>query len=339
MIPTLELKGRLPSGLLERYRDLLQTGHAEFPCAFHLNQVQPHQKKAWIDRMLAERLQARFEEFDIIFQQQGKNWQGTFYRVLARSFGLKINSIPFELLCLSIPPGLFSKTAHSLEEMEALLFGQSGLIPRIPTDTYSDRLARTYERIRTRHLLTPLQAHIWKFGGLRPFNFPTIRIAQLAALIAAHPNLMDRITIATGLKELVQMIDSGTSDYWFHHFRFGDHSKPVSKSIGPEGIRQLLINAIIPFLFFQGKRRQLEVLCDKAIHWLELCKPEDNRIIRKWVDAGWHPQDAAESQGLLHLKKNYCDTMRCISCHIGHQILSLESSIRMESSSAIRSFE
>jgi hypothetical protein len=321
VIPTLELQGKFPITLIDRYRNLLQNGHPEFPCAFQLNQIQPHQKKAWIDRMLAERLQVRFEEFDFIFQQQAKNWQSTFYRVLARSFGFKINSIPFDLLSLSIPFGIFTKSAHSLEDTDALLFGQSGLIPKTPTDTYTERLARNYERMRMRHLLTPMQAHIWKFGGLRPFNFPTVRIAQLSALITAHPNLSDRITGATGVKDLVQLIDSGTSDYWFHHFRFGDHSKPVSKRIGPEGIRQLLINAVVPFLFFQGKRRHLEVLCDKAIHWLEQCKPEENRVIRAWTDAGWSPADAAESQGLLHLKKTYCDEKKCINCHIGHQLL------------------
>lgn len=329
-IPTLELRNRFPWELLERYNRLLQTGHPDFPCAYQLERIQPHRKQAWIDRMLTERLQIRFDEFESIYHQHSQDWQATFFRVMARSFGFKINAIPFDLLSTSFPFEVMAKTCHSLEDTEALLFGQSGLIPRPVSDGYTERLNRLYDRLRTRHVLTPLASHIWKFGGLRPFNFPTVRIAQLAALIATHPNLADRITGCIHLKEVIELIDSGTSDYWFHHYRFGDHSKPVSKRIGPEGIRQLLINAVVPFLFFQGKRRRLEVLCDKAISWLEQCKPEDNRITRAWVNAGWIPEDAAESQGLLHLKKNYCDQKKCIQCHIGHHLLDDQAEMKFQ---------
>lgn len=174
---------------------------------------------------------------------------------------------------------------------------------------------------RHKYHLHPLSAHLWKFGGLRPVNFPTLRISQFAALFNHHEYLLDRIINAIELTELAELLDITASDYWYQHYRFGIRSEPYAKKLGKDAIHTLIINAIIPFLFYYGKRRHQPLLCDKALYWLEKCPPENNRIIRLFQETGWYSQNAGNTQAQLHLKKLYCDVKKCVHCGIGQHLL------------------
>jgi hypothetical protein len=320
-IPTLVMNGCYPQQYVEQHAALLQSNSPFIPCSRQLHHIPSVKRAMVLDRMLTERLETRFNDLEEIYLQCGKSWPEAFYRILARAFGFKINAIPFELLVKSLPYEMLMRHRQQPEDLEAFLYGQAGLLPPQPSDPYAERLKRQYRFFRHKYHLQPLSPHLWKFGGLRPVNFPTLRISQFAQLHNNHEYLLDRIISSIELIDLVTLLDINASDYWYQHYRFGVSSESYAKKLGKDAIHTLIINAIIPFLFFYGRKQQIPILCDKAIYWMEKCPPENNRIIRMFQDAGWYAGNSGQTQGQLHLKKNYCDYKKCVNCGIGQQLL------------------
>ncbi len=321
VIPTLPVHDKYPPSYLHHYFELMQGVSPFVSCAGQVAAVPAHEKTFVLDRSLTERLESRFGDLDEIHRRNDKRWPATFYHLLARSFGFKTNALPFELLAQSIPYPIFMRHKHSVEDLESLLFGQAGLIPNFMEEAYPQRLKKQYRFFKHKYMLRGISAHLWKSGGLRPANFPCIRISQFAVLHAGRYHLLDSIISATELGELADILDIAASDYWYHHFRFGQSSASKVKKLGKEAILTLIINAIVPFLFYFGKKQNLNILTDKALYWIEKCRPENNSIVRSWQDIGWIAESAGQSQGLLHLKKHYCDYKKCVNCGIGQYLL------------------
>jgi hypothetical protein len=65
---------------------------------------------------------------------------------------------------------------------------------------------------------------------------------------------------------------------------------------------------------------------DQALSLLQQLPAEDNAVVREWVATGIIPENAAQSQALLHLKHTFCSSRRCLECRIGYNILKQSSS-------------
>lgn len=320
-IPTLVMNEKYPLGYLYHYENLLQGCHSFIPCGQQFQEVPFIHVQSWMDRVLTERLETRFEELTHIHKESDARWPKSLYQLLAKSFGFKVNAVPFELLANAVPYELMIKHRHQIESLESLYYGQSGMLQTTVDDPYIDRLKKEYKYFRTKYHLKNNSPHLWKYGGLRPANFPTLRISQFSMLHFTHEYLLDKIIQTIELSDLITLFDINATDYWYQHFRFGIASEPHIKKLGKDAILHLMINAIIPFLFFYGKKQKLPILCDKAIYWLEKCPPEKNKIIRSFEDIGFYITNSAQSQALLHLKKNYCDYKKCVNCSIGNYLL------------------
>lgn len=320
-IPTLEMKNRYPLRYLEHYEQLMQAPSTFVACASQLHDVPEIQRSTWTERLMIERLEQRTSGLRTILQESKGHWTQVLYRMLGRGFGFKVNAVPFEWLTQVVPYTLLQRHRERSEESEALLFGQAGLLPQHGGDPYTRRLAQQYSFQKSTYRLHALPEHLWKFGGLRPYNFPTLRISQFASLFRHNPNIQEHIVHAIAVNDVCAALEVQASDYWFHHYRFGVACTPVRKSLGQAGIRHLLLNAVIPYLFFFGKQQHLPVLCDKALYWMQSIPPESNSILQAWHQHGWKARYAGEAQALLQLKKHYCDLKKCVTCHIGKHLL------------------
>ncbi len=156
---------------------------------------------------------------------------------------------------------------------------------------------------------------------LRPSNFPTIRLAQLAALMSKEVKLFSAIKNTKDIKSLHQFMDVTISPYWETHYLFDKKSKATKSHIGSSMKNTLLINAVASVLFAYGKYKDDDSYCERAAKLLESCKPETNWIITGWKSRGQHPSNACDTQSLLHLKNEYCNKFRCLECGIGVKIL------------------
>jgi len=319
-LPCLELRARISPRLTGEYLKLIQST-LWIPCQNLIQNVSESTRNLWLGRLLVERIELRTLTVSRIFSETRQDWDETCYRLLARYLGAKVNMEPFYELAQITPLKLLQKYRNNLFRMEAILFGQAGLLERDFMDPYPQKLKQEYEFLRKKHQLEPLSAAQWKFLRMRPPSFPTIRIAQLAALVFQTDHLFSKILALQKTEEVEHMLEVKLSNYWQRHFVFDKSSAPTVKTLGRDAIFLLLINTIVPLMFFVGQQRSDQSLCDRALHLLYSAPPEANNIIRGWQKLGITPISAAESQSLLQLKQYYCDSRRCLECAIGASIL------------------
>ena len=319
-LPTLELKYR--SEILENFEQLLKS-KKWIACEEKLPNVDAFILRFWYSSLMIERLQSKTEAILEILQQNTNNWNETFYQLLARNFGMKINSLPFELLARSLPLQILAKHKNSLFQIQALLFGSSGLLNEVLLgDDYFLSLRNEYSFLYKKYNLSGVDAHLWKFMRLRPVNFPTIRIAQLASLIHQSSALFSRILEIEDLEELRELFNITASEYWNTHYQFNKTSRENKpKHIGDSFFQNLVINTISPLLFVYGDQHLSQAMKDRALNFLEKLSPESNQITDKWAELGIDSRSAFESQALIHLKKHYCENKKCLHCQIGAKII------------------
>lgn len=322
-------KGNPVPTLVVKYPDLLEwkylslTGSTLWiPCADHFGLFDRLTMQGWMSNLMVERLEQKSLQVRAMVAELGGSWEEAFYQAVSRSFGLKLNALPFELLAKSTPLRVLAKHKNSLFQLEALLFGQAGMLSEAETeDEYWLSLRVEYHFLKKKYGLQPLEGHLWKFMRMRPIAFPTIRIAQLACLINQSTSLFSKAMEAGSMEEIARCLRSKTSAYWETHYVFGKPSPQRVKPFGPEATRTVTLNAVIPFMFAYGTARGKAELKEKALDLLESVDPESNSITRGFSKLGVAATSAFESQALIHLKNSYCDKRMCIYCQLGARIL------------------
>jgi hypothetical protein len=319
-IACLELRNRIPPKIINTYQELI---HNErwIPCQFQFVEVADITKNIWLDRLLVERLERKTIGIAERLKQNKNDWELSFYQILARNFGVKVNAEPFQQLAISLPLKIIGKHRNSLFQLEALLFGQAGLLAADFVETYPNALKKEYQFLQKKYQLEPLKKEYWKLLRLRPANFPTLRIAQFARLLALSKPLFSMILEVETVKEMEHIFKIELSDYWETHYLFDKETPKRKKSLGKSTIHLLAINTIIPFLFLYGQHKAISDYQDKALRLLEEIKGENNKIIRGWKQLGIEPKTAYQTQALIQLKNEYCDKKRCLECAIGNRIL------------------
>ena len=277
---------------------------------------------SWMERLAIERLEQKYEVVMKTYTTTGNHWEETLYRRLARNFGFSLNALPFEYLAKSIPLNILLKHRDHPIQLEALLFGQAGLLAdEKVSDAYYIELRKEYLFLQKKYQLEPIDRFLWKFLRLRPINFPTLRIAQFAALIHQNDHLFSQIMETTSVEKFEKLFDLKASEYWDTHYVFGKESPKKKKTFGKQSVHSILINSVVPFLFAYGKARGINDYCTRAISLLESLPPEKNTVLASWEEMGVRNTDAFISQALLQLTNEYCQPKRCLHCAIGNRIV------------------
>jgi hypothetical protein len=281
----------------------------------------------WLNTLVIERLQAKSDTIHKIFSETGNDWEETFYRLLSRYFGFRVNTEPFEMLANALPFRIIRKHTDNIFQIEALLFGTAGLLDtglfkEALSDEYYINLAKEYSVLSAKYSLQPLHGWLWKFSRLRPSNFPTVRISQLASMLAISGGLFSKVLEAADIKQIKRLFEVTASAYWNDHFIFGKRSRNFSKQTGSQAVDILLINSVIPLIFVYGQCRDSQDICEKALSFLEDLASEENVIISEWESAGMIAESAFYSQALIQLRNEYCKKRKCLDCRIGNMIIS-----------------
>lgn len=320
-VPVLELASFIPAYVLERYTHLLHTAQ-RIPCEQQHQYVSPLTKDAWLSRLLAERWEARLTNWERILEQTQGNWRALLFHRLAVALGGKVNGEVFGMLAQSLPLTVLEKYRENLPQLEALLFGQAGMLNGVFKEEYPRALQDEYHFLHAKHNLTSLPAHLWKFMRMRPASFPTLRIAQLATLMHREPQLLSRL-LEEGAPVLEKMLlATEASEYWQTHYRFDEPAvKRSRKALGEDLVRNVLINVVAPIRFLYAHRQGGGQNTEAALSLLEAVAAEDNNVIREWQRVGWEPRNAADTQALLQLFNQYCAAKRCLECPVGLSII------------------
>jgi hypothetical protein len=296
-------------------------------CQDDIKQLDAILIRHWLNALIIERLQSKSDSILKIFSETGNDWDETFYRLLARYFGFRVNTEPFEMLATALPYRIIRKHSDSIFQIEALLFGtagllETGLFKEALTDEYYRNLIKEYNVLSAKYSLQPLHGWLWKFSRLRPPNFPTIRLSQLAALLSISGGLFSRVLEAADINRIKGLFEVSASAYWNDHFLFARKSRNVIKHTGSQAIEILLINSVIPLIFVYGQMRDNQEISERALSFLEEISPEENTIIAEWEAAGLFAESAFYSQALIQLRNEYCKKRKCLDCRIGNKIIS-----------------
>lgn len=320
-LPCLELQGRIWPGMRRAYYHLMADQRHWVACLPQLPNVDETLRTLWLERISVERLEQRVGRVHDLLKQHTGDWEGAFFQELVRYLGQPVNTEPMEQLIRWTPLSLLRKKRDDLFQTEALLFGQAGFLEEELEEDYPNALQREYAFLKKEFQLKPMQAGVWKFLRMRPANFPTLRIAQIARLVFQSDRLFEKALSAANKEELQNLFELKVSHYWRTHYRFGQASAPHPKRLGTSTISRLLINVVVPFMFAYGAIQSNHRHTERAVRLLDDLDAEDNAVLRSWKTAGWVPKNARQSQALLHLKKCYCTESRCLECAVGHAVL------------------
>ena len=318
IIPCLEIKKRVPIRLSENYQKMLQE-QSWIPCENGLSYVSDIVKRQTLDYMIANRMQDRCDRLFNDLNQLDGDWEALCFHRLAWALGLRVNADNMLSLARGIPYQLIRQISQEKLAVEALLFGQSGLLPKTG-GKYIRSLNKLYNAFKRENGLIPEKEQTWKFSKLRPGSFPTIRIAQLAGLISQISNLFELVITGT-LPEYLEYLQVDAGPYWSSRFQFKKNGSKYPKKLGKQSLERIVINAFLPIKYLYGHLNGNNSLKEDVISILEELPSEENNITRRWKNLDFPNKDASDSQALIELKSTFCDRRRCLTCPIGHQII------------------
>ena len=292
----------------------------EAPCYLLSSMRARDSKEDWLVSLYKKRLTEKTGEARGILTRYAENREKAHFMAWASGFGLPINRLPFELMAANIPLSMLMDIKENLPQLEALLFGHSGLLGNPHNqDPYTSSLLKKYKLMKNTLPGDPVPSHLWKFLRLRPASFPTLRMAQFAMFIHTHFPVNPDFLHSGSIQEIETKLHLYASSYWNTHYVFGKPSPFSRKRMGQQAIQHLIINAIVPYLHALDEADPLNDGAKRNRNMLLEIKAESNQIIKKWIKFGVKPGNAFESQALLQLHKEYCIPKRCDHCLIGKE--------------------
>lgn len=310
----------IPEHMLKNYAGLMQKGR-NVACISGIAAMEPFFLSSWMSALLAERLERKTQDIFRLLEQYEGDWNEVFYITLCRSFGFGIHSDAMEALAKSIPLRCLQKHRGNIEQAEALLFGQAGLLDAPYPDSYYRKLQREYRFLQHKFGLKPVE---YAFSGEKQASrreVSPVKLAQLAAVWAEYDTLFSLVREAETPELIRRLFRVQPSVYWETHYHFRYPSAPKQKILGENAINTLLINAVVPMMFAYGMFYKIPGLEEKALDILELLPAESNTIVSFFREAGVPVSHAGDSQALIQLKRVYCENKKCLYCRIGFKLL------------------
>ncbi|MDQ7916114.1 DUF2851 family protein [Mesonia sp. MT50] len=319
-IATLQLSDFASAEALKNYLELVEKANYNWiNCEKDLASVSGFIVKNWLERLYIERLQEKTKVIQAALTSSRNDWEAVCFQLLAKNFGLNVNGKAFFVMASALPFSVVRKMRDQ-EELEALFFGMLQMFPKEFDDVYVLRLKESFEYQKKKYKLEPVEQQVAYFR-LRPPNFPSIRLAQLAFIYATSQNIFLKLMQLKTRKEIHALFKVEVSDYWKNHFNFGKESKSSAKVLSPGFIDLLIINTIVPLKFHFASLKSNSAT-EECFSLLNELPKEKNATIEKFNEL--RPKmatSALESQALLHLKPNYCDQNKCLHCAIGLSLL------------------
>lgn len=291
------------------------------PCLPRIKDIDPLYLASWKDALLTERLERKTQDIYNLLEQYGNDWNEVFYITLTRNFGFGVNSDAFEWLAKSLPYKYILKQRCSHTQVEALLFGQAGLLEEDINGHYYKLLQREYRFLQKKFGLKQLDHSLFRSLRTRPNNFPHLKLAQLASLWVKYDTMFSAILEAGTPGTIKMYFLISPSDYWQTHYHFRTSSPQKDKQLGLNALNILLINTVVPMFFAWGQKNNQPQYAERGLRLLESIPPEKNTIVSAFQERGIPVKNACDSQALIQLKREYCEKKKCLYCRIGFCLL------------------
>lgn len=208
---------------------------------------------------------------------------------------------------------------------------------------YFSDLQKTWNRQKKKFNDRLMERKEWKFGKMRPANFPYRRIAALSHLIARHwdtglfadtleglkstlPTALEKGYTGATRNKVMNFFCLEADDYWaWHYTPAGKKLSKKQQLIGRDRSREITINIVLPIgliyarasksvplekalgLLFQGKSRAAD---NQWIRFMSHYILGDKEQLLKELDSD------RKTQGLMQVYQDYCtrNQNNCLRC-------------------------
>lgn len=305
------------------FNSFLNSRHYVLPmCGESLSEVASIFKTDWLTALAFERMQRKADDVSTRLKTYGGDWLQAVFVTLARGLGFGINADNMERMARATPYRILLKHSDNLETVEAILFGQAGLLNMAhPADSYEATLVTEYKFYSVKYGLKPIDSPLWQTSVRNTANSPSRRIAFLAAIVSRY-NIDIASCLSGDVSSVNRFLDIELSDYWTYAFGFGRRVATRMSALGKQSRELLIINVLAPIIYARGIETADTRLLDNAIGLWESLPSEQNGIIREFGRHGIEARDAFTSQALIQLHREYCERRRCPECRLGHRLLS-----------------
>lgn len=317
---TLQLKNFVEKDVFRNYEKLFPKENRWLNCENDFASVDDFILNHWKERLFFERLERKMDDIEALLKASKNDWEAVLFAMLSKNFGLKVNGEAFLSMAQSIDFTIIRKTQSNLLALEALFFGQAGLLDVDAEGAYFNNLKKEYSFLKQKFKLKNQSVLPVQFFRLRPPNFPTIRLSQLANLYHGHQNLFSKVMEAERMEDFYKLFSVTVSEFWKNHFTFQKTSKTSEKKLTKSFIDLLVINTILPLKFSYSKHKG-ETNSEAIVAIASSIGSEKNSIVEAFNMLKPISKSALDSQALIQLKTQYCDKNKCLQCAVGNQLL------------------
>lgn len=318
-VPCLVLGNSLDPEHWERYQKKFITLPHWIPCEKMIASFPEFKWSHWKERLYLQRLEEKTLQIRKLLKTNYNNWEQTLFELLAKNFGLNRNGDVFLQWAQRLPFAVVQKNCANGDLLEALFMGMAGLLNGEIHHPYPQKLRKDFDYLKRKYGFNEVSGISVNFGRLRPPNFPTIRLSQLAQLYHQHPRPFSLLIKAEAPRDLNWIRTIGVSEYWKTHYTFEKESAPSPKRLSQSFFDLLMINTLIPLRFAYAQIQEGS-FGEELFRWIRSLPAEKNRITQGFSDLGLPFQSALDSQSLLQLKKDYCDKKKCLHCAVGFHL-------------------
>lgn len=320
-IEILELKNYIAPQVLENYKDLNQYKNDQLLCKNFVQDIDEMKINLWKQSHLVNRLIQKSTKLLEELKSVDYNWEALFFQQMAYNFGLKPNANTFQLWSKSFPFSIYQKIQNQMINVEALFFGQAGFFELNFKDEYFLDLKKCYHFLQRKYNLQPISHDLFQYFRMRPISFPTIRIAQLAAIYANYPNLFSRLIEAKSIKEVQVLLQKPIiNTYWKNHYKFDTLSHDLNKNLSKSKIENLVLNTLLPMKFAYSTYLGKDDFEDILAFYQEL-KAEKNNVTKQFENSFFEHKNAGDSQAFIQIFHDLCLAKKCLNCSVGHESL------------------
>lgn len=318
-IPTLELTGLIPKSIYDRYLSLIEST-AILPCQHLISEIDTSIIQMYTHRLAIERMESKVLKLEQLLEEYNNDFEQVAFIWLSRYFGIGSNSESFQELASRIPVQWLAKIRHEENGIAALLLGCAGFLKNIPKEEqYLSELTYQFRHYQHKWNISPLEPQWWKWKMGRPASFPTLKLTQLAELLRQNHSITQLVLNEASFVKSVMNIS--LNEFWNDHYLLQRTSVTKEKGISLEFAQRLIINVTVPMMIAYGRYTDDFTWTEKALDILEKLPAEKNRITKVMQESGLYNAHALDSQALIHLKNEYCDLKKCLSCQIGNKII------------------
>lgn len=320
IIPTLVLKGLISPLIFNNYQSLFAPKTQWLHCEQKFTEYPEIAYNQWLTRLFMERLEQKTQRISEALDRTNNHWEAVLLFALARAFGMKVNATSFGALVTSLDYRIVQKVAENAIDLEALLLGRAGLLDSDLQDKYLLRLQLRYAYLLLKYKWEEGMIPQPQFFRLRPHNFPTIRLSQLAVLWHSRRSFFSEVLVANSVKDLLNLLKVKAADYWDSHYVFGKATKPQEKWLSKTFREHLVINAILPIKYAYAKFVGKDI-SEEIIRLAKEMSSEQNKVVKHFSEYRKLQKTAYESQALIRLHGQYCSRNNCLQCEIGKSFL------------------